>query len=62
MTQMNLFMKEKQNHGRREYVVAKGEGVRRGMDWEFGISRCKLVYIDWINNKVLLYGTGNCIQ
>ena len=34
------------------------------MDWEFGISRCKplILYIGWINNKVLLYGTGNCIQ
>ena len=25
------------------------------MDWESGISRCKLLYIGWINNKVLLY-------
>ena len=32
------------------------------MDWEFGISRCKLSYIEWINNKVLLYSTGNYIQ
>ena len=28
------------------------------MDWEFGISRCKLIYIEWINNKDLLYSTG----
>ena len=28
-------------------------------DWELWISRCKLVYIGWINNKVLLYSTGN---
>ena len=33
-----------------------------GKDWEFGISRCKLLYIGCINNKVLLYGTGNYIQ
>ena len=32
------------------------------MDWEFGISRCKLLYIEWINNKVLLYSTGYYIQ
>ena len=32
------------------------------MDWEFGISKCKLIYIGWINNKVLLYNTGNYIQ
>ena len=39
-----------------------GGGGGRGMDREFGISRCKLVYIEWINNKVLLYSTGNYIQ
>ena len=34
------------------------------MNWEFGISRCKLLYqyIEWINNKVLMYSTGNYIQ
>ena len=29
-------------------VVAKGEVGGGGMDWEFGISRCKLLYIEWI--------------
>ena len=43
-------------------VVAKGEGVGRGMDWEVGVSRCKLLYIEWINNKILLYSTKNYIQ
>ena len=33
-----------------------------GKDWEFGISRCKLLYIEWINNKVLLHCTRNYIQ
>ena len=33
-----------------------------GMDWEFGVSRCKLLHIEWINNEVLLYSTGNYIQ
>ena len=42
-------------------VFAKG-GCRGGMDWEFVISRCKLLYIEWINNKVLLYSTENYIQ
>ena len=32
------------------------------MDWEFGISRRKLLYREWINNKVLLYSTGNYIH
>ena len=34
----------------------------RGKDWEFGISRCKLLYIGWINSNVLLYSTENYIQ
>ena len=32
------------------------------MDWEFGISRCKLFYIEWIDNKVLLYTIRNYVQ
>ena len=43
-------------------VVAKGEGVEGEMNWEFGISRCKLLYTEWINKKVLLYSTGNYIK
>jgi len=33
-----------------------------GMEWEFGVRRSKLLNIEWINNKVLLYSTGNYIQ
>ena len=29
---------------------------------EFGVSRCKLLYIGWISNKVLLFSTGNCTR
>ena len=32
------------------------------MEWEFGISRCKVLYIERINNKVLPYSTENYIQ
>ena len=32
------------------------------MEWEAGVSSCKLLYIGWINNKVLPYSTGNYIQ
>ena len=32
------------------------------MNWEFEINSCKLLYIEWKNNKVLLYSTGNYIQ
>ena len=39
-------------------VVAKGQGSEGGKYWEFGISRCKLLHIEWID-EVLLYSTGN---
>ena len=42
-------------------MAAKREGSEGGKDGEFGISRCKLVYVGWIN-KVLLYSTRNYIQ
>ena len=32
------------------------------MEWEFGVSRCKLLYIGWINNKVIPDSTRNYIQ
>ena len=40
----------------------RGRGGGGGLDWESGMSRCKLVYIGWISNKVLLCSTGNSIQ
>ena len=33
-----------------------------GKDWEFGVGRCKLLHLEWINNKVPMYSTGNYIQ
>ena len=46
----------KQTEIENRLVVVKGEGVVGGMEWEIGVSRCKLLYIymEWINNKVLL--------
>ena len=32
------------------------------MKWKPGISRCKILYKEWINNEVLLCSTGNYIQ
>ena len=43
-------------------MVAKGEGGERRMDWEFGITECKLLHLEWINNKDLLYNIKNYIQ
>ena len=59
---MNLSMKQKQTHDIENRLVAKGEGEGGGRAWEFGISKCKRLYIEWINNTVLLYSTGNYIQ
>ena len=44
-----------------KFVVAKGEGGGGEIEKQFGISRCKLLYIYWIN-KVLLYSTRSYIQ
>ena len=32
------------------------------MNWNLGVSRCKLVHLEWISNEVLPYSTGNYIQ
>ena len=59
MTQINISMKQKQTHRYREQTCGcQGERGRGEKYWEFGISRCKLLYARWINNKVLLYSTG----
>ena len=39
--------------------LQKGKG--RGINWEYGIKRCTLLYTKQINND-LLYSTGNYIQ
>ena len=36
--------------------------VGGGLEWEAGFSRCKLLYIEWMNSKVVLYNTENYIQ
>ena len=52
---MNLSVKQKKTHGHRErLVVAKGRGVGEGRLGSLGLAD--------VNNKVLLYSTGNAIQ
>ena len=43
-------------------MVAKWVGGGSGMEEEFGISRCKVLHLEWISNEVLLYSAGNYIQ
>ena len=33
-------------------VVAKGAGGEGGLEWVVGISRCELLYREWINYKI----------
>ena len=49
---MNLSTKHKQIHRDREQTWGCQGG---GTDWEFGISRWKLLYREWMNSKVLPY-------
>ena len=60
---MNLSteQKETQRCGG-QTCVWQGGGGGSGMDWEFGVCRCELLCLDWINNEVLLYSTGHYIQ
>ena len=40
-------------------LMAKGKG---GKDWEFGMDKHTLLYLEWITNKDPLYCTGNSAQ
>ena len=63
MTQMNfIYETNRFMDTGNTLVVAKGEGIGGGMEGEVGVSRCKLLYTEWINNRVLLYSTENYVQ
>ena len=56
-----LSMKQKDSQTERaDSVVSSRQEGWGGMHWEFGVSRCKPLYIEWLNNKVMLYSTENC--
>ena len=61
MPQLNSSRRQTHRH-REQTCSCQGKWGGEGMDWELEISRHKLLYIEWINNKVLLYRTGSCIQ
>ena len=58
----NEYMQSRLKDTENRLVVENRGSSWGGNDWEAGISRCKLLYIEWINNKVLLYSTGKYIQ
>ena len=59
---MNLSTKQKQIHRHREQTCGCQGWGREGVDEEFGVGRCQLLHLEWINNKVLMYNTGNHIE
>ena len=59
---MNLFTKQKQTDRQKTNMVIKGEQRNGGINQEYGINRYITLYIKQINNKDLLYTTGNYIQ
>ena len=65
MAQMNLSTEKKHMDMENRLVVAKGKGEGgeggSGMDWKFGVNRCKLLPLEWISNEILMYSTGNYI-
>ena len=42
--------------------IQEEEGGGEGMEWEVGVSRCKLLNEEWKHNAVLLCSAQNCIQ
>ena len=52
---MNLSTEKKQTHGPGEQTCGcRGGGGGSGMDWEFGVNRCKLWHLEWIGKEMLV--------
>ena len=49
--------KTETDHGK--HLWLPGGGSR--MDGEFGVGGCRLLDLEWISNRILLYSTGNCV-
>ena len=53
LPQANLSTKQKQIHREQTCTCQGGCGGQGWMDQKFGVHRCKLLHLEWINNKVL---------
>ena len=60
MAQMNLPIRQKQTHRHREQTCGwpRWRAGGGGKDWKLGISRCKLLYTEWINNRCYCIAQG----
>ena len=54
-------MKQTQGHRETDLWLPRRREGGEGMDWDSGISRCKLSYTERIN-ETPLYGTGDSVQ
>ena len=60
MAQVNLSTEKKHTHGHAEQTCGcQVGGGGSGINWEFGVNRCKLLHLGWISKEILLYSTGN---
>ena len=59
---MNLSIKNRKRiiYIENRLVVAKEEGVGGRMEWEVGVSRCKLLYIKWISKGPTIWHRERC--
>ena len=62
MTQTNISTKQEQTHRHREQTCGcqggRIRGIRGGMCWEFGVSRCKLLHVEWITTRSYCIARG----
>ena len=59
---MNLFTEQKTHKHGEQTCDCQGEGRASGIDWEFGVSRCKLLHLEWKTKEVILYTRGKYVQ
>ena len=55
MAQMILSTQQRPTYGHGEQTCdCQGGWGASGIDWVFGVSRCQLLHLAWIRNKVML--------
>ena len=55
MSVLALGVHNLDQESKRVVLTDTGVGIEGGLKWEFRISRCKLLYIGWVNSKVLQF-------
>ena len=56
---MNISTKQKDSQTQRtDLWLPKGRWGGKGMNWESGVGRGKLLHLEWTNDNDLMYSTG----